>query len=199
MILSKLEIDYLKELTTICVGSVANRMATIVPFPVMISLPSLTIITNYDESSVFSTNSYKYSIHIRGEGDFSAHLIISLSPTTPAIIIQHNPYMSEFADSNDPTFIESMVLEMGNILSSAYMTAIEQFTGLCLMPTVPSLVHNGSDVISSHYFQQNSTLAIPFILLQADLLLTFHRERAFFATLLSEEQVRLILRCREEN
>lgn len=105
--------------------------------------------------------------------------------------------MAEFADTHDQSFIDSMVLEMGNILSSAYMTAVEQFTGLCLLPTVPALLHNHQDLFNHLRSAPDNSVSSQRILLQADLLLTAHRERAYFMTILTEDQVRKVLKSRE--
>jgi len=195
IVINDLHLDFLKELTTICVGHAANRLSIMFPFPVMISLPDVRIIKSPGINKEFSSNSFPYKVQIDSEGDLNAQICICLSGAVPEIMAETNEYIKEINRDEKSHLLESMLLEMANILCSAYMTTIEQFAGILLIPKVPRLVDSISlreGGIGS--FSENNREPAKHLRLYADLIGSNSQVFAQFHTIIAMPDISLLFK-----
>jgi chemotaxis protein CheY-P-specific phosphatase CheC len=190
MILHRDDIDFLTEFTTICVGHAANRIALMAPLPIMISRPSVIIGARRSLPSRQSAGA-DILLGIAVTGHFVARIYISMTRVGMTTFTSNIPDSMRFlVDSGDLAFFESMVREIGNILSSAYTTAVEQFTGLVLIPSIPVIMGDGHEQsVNSPVSDGHDAL----VLLSSDLYFPSGETCSRFLTVLAEEEVTKIL------
>ncbi|MDG5470312.1 chemotaxis protein CheC [Jeotgalibacillus sp. ET6] len=136
------QIDLLKEAGNIGAGNAATALSKIVGEAIEMKIPSVKMVS-FDEMIDLAGGPEKevagIFLRIEGEMKGSMFLILSLS--------QAEAYAKVM--TNDPSFcINTLPLtdmklsalrELGNILSGSYLSALSEFTGIHLFPTVPSL------------------------------------------------------------
>ncbi len=52
------------------------------------------------------------------------------------------------SDTGQPDLSDSALMEVGNIVASAYLNAVAKVTGLMLLPSVPELVHGDAETLA---------------------------------------------------
>ncbi|MFC1851132.1 hypothetical protein ACFL27_13135, partial [candidate division CSSED10-310 bacterium] len=108
-------------------------------------------------------------------------------------------YMGEHAQADIIAFNESMILEMGNILSSAYLTATEQFTGLFLLPSIPNVIDENIKVMDVLDLKAIPDPKNPLVVLRADMFLPPYEIGIKFYTILVFEEAKRVLTAWEDN
>lgn len=129
-----IQLDALKEIGNIGAGNAATALSQLILRKVDMTVPSVNIIPFSD---VFSTVGEELAIGIiiRILGDTPGNILIVFDKETALDVIE------ELTGDRDEQISEmgnSVLCELGNIISSAYMNAIAKFTNLSLLPSVPA-------------------------------------------------------------
>lgn len=195
------EIDYLQEFTSICVSHAANRMAHFVPVPVYISHPSVNIVSAEYLETIKTSELWQHTIIIESEGDLSPFLILAFNDDMPHFILDNSPLVEGYYTGTDEfrkAYFQSMVIEMANIVSSAYMTATEQITGLFLIPKVPlALPQKNSIGFFLESLTDETAWNEGYVLLASSIFDATTSFNAFLYTIITLKDVRVILTAKE--
>ena len=147
--ITSLQLDTLKEIGNIGAGNAATAFSKLMNKPVMMDVPSVRIAT-FDETMELAggADHVVASVYLRIEGDItgSMYFILSLS--------QASRFINQMIGSDQYTFDQlpndelslSALTELGNILSGSYLSALSDFTGMRLYPSVPVL---GIDMVGA--------------------------------------------------
>jgi chemotaxis protein CheC len=146
---SPLHLDFLKEIGNIGAGHAATALSNLLNKKVDMTVPNVKIVS-FDEMVELAGGSENVvaSVFLRIEGDVTGSMFFVLPLEQAAHFIQQMIGDPSFSFS-EPPFQElamSALQELGNILSGSYLTALADFTGLSLYPSVPAL---GVDMIGA--------------------------------------------------
>ncbi|MGD7043705.1 chemotaxis protein CheC [Jeotgalibacillus proteolyticus] len=182
------QIDLLKEAGNIGAGHAATALSKIVGKVIEMKIPSVKMVSFGEMIDLAGGPEKEVAgifLRIEGEMKGSMFLILSLS--------QAEAYAKVM--TNDPSFcINTLPLtdmrlsalrELGNILSGSYLSALSDFTGLHLFPTVPSLcIDMAGAIISQGLFSVSQSsdraLVIDTVLSSAGNKEAFSLEAQFF-------------------
>ncbi len=146
--LSETQLDALKEVGNVGAGHAATALSQLLKKKIMISVPQVKILKLQEvENLLGDSNTLVAGIIMNFLGDVTGKILLLLtreSALSLADMLLQNPagttkVLSEVGNS--------AIKETGNILSGAYMNALNEFLGLLLLPSVPSLVFDISGAI----------------------------------------------------
>ncbi len=148
--LTEAQIDALKEVGNIGAGHAATALSQLIKKKIMISVPEVKVINlNEIPDLIGNSQSLVAGIVMNVLGDITAKILLLLTRegalSLADMLLQKKPgttkVLSEMANS--------AIKETGNILSGAYMNALNEFLGLLLLPSVPNLVFDVAGAILS--------------------------------------------------
>jgi len=146
---SDLHLDILKEVGNIGAAHAATALSQMVNRKIDMHVPSVKLVS-FDEMFELAGGADEtvVGIFLRIEGDLTGSMFFMLSVESANSFIQILINDHSF-DFHSPPFSEmgmSAMQELGNILSGSYLSALSDFTGLKIYPTVPML---GVDMVGA--------------------------------------------------
>ncbi len=138
--LKALQLDALREVANIGAGHAATALSQLTDRRIMISVPKITIAGLEDVSDVIGdTNEVVVAVLMHMLGDLTGRTLFMVPEGNAKLLcdllLRREPGTSkEFGEME-----VSSVKEAANILGSAYMSALSDFMGMMLLPSVPSL------------------------------------------------------------
>lgn len=180
--LTPAQLDALKEVGNIGAGHAATALSQLVGKKIYITVPEVRILT-YSEIPKLTgdPNGLIAGLVLNILGDATGKILV-LFPRTSAlhladILLKQEPGSTQVLNEMG----HSAIKEAGNILTGAYLAALNEFLGLLLLISVPNLVFDvagavlasvmqGMDrdskaiVIDTRFIEQNETLSGYFIL-----------------------------------
>lgn len=194
---SDTEIDVLREVANIGAGHAATALSTMIGSTIMISVPRVSILKIEDVPPVVSSHEEPVAaVLLHMLGDLTGRTLL-VFPVAAAKRLAEMLMQREASGSSDlGEFEQSAVMEVGNILSSAYMNALAEFLGMMLIPSPPTLKIDTSAavLIDAHTrFAMNADQALfvesEFLLKELD-----EKLRGFFLLLPDPASLGVILR-----
>lgn len=139
---SETEIDALKEVGNIGASHASNVLGQMLGKTIIINVPETSFLPVEDMPKIFGRNDDSVVIlFFLIMGDVEGFMIISFSESQATVI--SNYLMGANDDHLELTEDkESALKEVGNILSSAYLTAMSNLAGFTLRPSVPYLTYD---------------------------------------------------------
>lgn len=140
--ISDMHLDVLKEIGNIGAAHAATSLSQILERKIDMHVPSVELVSfdgMFDLAG--GADEVVVGIFLRIDGDVSGSMFFILTIESANRFIQKLIQDDSF-DFNSPPFPEigiSAMQELGNILSGSYLSALSDFTGLKIQPTVPSL------------------------------------------------------------
>jgi len=142
--LAALQLDALREIGNIGAGNAATSLSQLVGHPVGMSVPSVRVLPldQVPAAVAGSEDALVAAIYLRVLGDAPGHIMFVLTLEDARSIA------ASLLGGMDPgtrdafglgEMERSALAEVGNILTSAYLIAMTQFTGLSLEPSPPDL------------------------------------------------------------
>lgn len=151
--LKALQLDALREVANIGAGHAATALSQMTGRTTMISVPQVSVRPLEDVPELLgAADSVIAAVLMHMMGDLTGRtLVIFPEPSARMLcdILLRRP------DGSTKAFGEmeqSGIKEVGNILVSAYLTALSDFMGMMLVPSVPSLVvdHSGAILTTTY-------------------------------------------------
>jgi len=147
--ITDMHLDVLREIGNIGAGHAATALSQMLDRKIDMRVPKVDLVSfegMFDLAG--GAEEIVVGIFLRIEGDLSGSMFFVLSIESANRFIQ-KLIGDETFDFNSPPFSEigiSAMQELGNILSGSYLSALSDFTGLRIFPTVPSL---GVDMVGA--------------------------------------------------
>jgi len=191
------EMDMLREVANIGAGHAATALSTMIGATIMISVPRVNVLDVDDIPPVVSSHEEPVAaVLLHMLGDLTGRTLLVL-PCATAVRLAELLLQRESSGSVALGELEeSAVMEVGNILSSAYMNALADFMGMMLLPSPPTLRIDTSAAILSDahvryglYPHQALCLESEFLLKEVD-----ERLRGFFLLMPDAASLNVILR-----
>ncbi len=149
--LTDLQLDALREVTNIGCGAAATALAQL--------LGGRRVELEVTRSTVVATS--ELEAHLNGIGESVAGVKVQLRGGAEGNLVLVHPDRDARALARLLTTAPvpaagplgelgaSALMEVGNIVASAYLTAVGRVTGLMLLPSVPSLIHDTSPHVAA--------------------------------------------------
>jgi chemotaxis protein CheC len=196
------QLDALREVANIGAGHAATALSQMIGETIMISVPMINIARLEDvPPQVAGPDEPVAAVLMQMLGDLTGRTLLVFPRRTAhrlASLLQRRLTDGPEADSNEFTEMDqSAIKEAGNILSSAYMTALSDFMGMMLLPSPPSLAVDMSDaVLTTTYLQFGTDRDLVFCV-ESEFLMDESAEklRGFFLLLPDPASLQAILKA----
>jgi chemotaxis protein CheC len=153
MDLTEVERDALREVANIGAGHAATALSQMTDRVIMISVPQVMVRRLEDVAELMGPpDAVVAAVAMRMMGDLTGQTMVMLplpaARTLCDLLLRRSP--SATAEEFGP-MEESSLKETGNILTSAFLTALSDFLGMMLVPSVPVLAtdYAGAVLISA--------------------------------------------------
>jgi chemotaxis protein CheC len=189
--------DLLREVSSIGAGHAATALSTMIGSTIMISVPRVNVIEVDDVLPVVSGHEEPVAaVLLHMLGDLTGRTLLVFPCATAVrlaeLLLQREPSGGcELGELE-----ESAVMEVGNILSSAYLNALAEFMGMMLLPSPPTLkVDTSAAIVADTHArfglhpEQALYVESEFLLKEVD-----ERLRGFFLLLPDAASLAVILR-----
>jgi len=156
--LKELQFDALKEVANIGAGHAATALSQMTNKKIMISVPQVTVTPLEEVPEVLGDPAEVVAaVLMHMMGDLTGRTLL-LFPERSAYSLCDILLRRPIGTTTELGIMEqSGIKEVGNILSSAYLTALSDFMGMMLVPSVPSLVVDlSAAVLTSTYLNFGS-------------------------------------------
>lgn len=140
--ITDMHLDVLKEIGNIGAAHAATSLSQLLGRKIDMHVPNVRLVS-FDDMFEMAGGSEKIvaGIYLRIEGDLSGSMFFVLPIESANHFIQRliGDESFDFNQNPIPEMGVSAMQELGNILSGSYLSALSDFTGLNIYPTVPSL------------------------------------------------------------
>jgi chemotaxis protein CheC len=196
------QLDALREVANIGAGHAATALSQMIGETIMISVPMINI-ARLEEvpPQVAAPDEPVAAVLMHMLGDLTGRTLLVFPRRTAhrlASLLLRRPTDGPDADSQEFSEMDqSAIKEAGNILSSAYMTALSDFMGMMLLPSPPSLAVDMSDaVLTTTYLQFGTDRDLVFCV-ESEFLMddTAEKLRGFFLLLPDPASLSAILKA----
>lgn len=140
--ITSFHLDVLKEIGNIGAAHAATALSNLLEKKIDMRVPDVKMVSfNEMMELVGGSENVVVGIYLRIEGDVEGSMFFIL-PIEQANHFIRRLIRDESFDFKTPPYSElglSAMQEMGNILSGSYLSALSDFTGLKIYPTVPGL------------------------------------------------------------
>lgn len=151
--ITMMQMDVLKEIGNIGAGNASTALSTLVGKKIDMNVPTVRIIT-FDEMLELAGghDTTVVAVFLRIEGDATGSMFFILPLDQASKYIQKMTGESSISFASPP-YSElglSAMQELGNILAGSYLSSLADFTGLDLLPSVPSISIDMAGAIISY-------------------------------------------------
>lgn len=133
--LTPIQLDALKEVGNIGTGNAATALSQLINKKVDMTVPAINIVPFDDIFKDIGEDKIVVGVIVRILGDIPGNILFIFERDTAMEMIFTLTGQKE-KELNDMG--NSVICEIGNIISSSYMNSIARFTGLRVIPSVPA-------------------------------------------------------------
>jgi chemotaxis protein CheC len=131
-----MQLDALKEVGNIGAGNAATALSQLLNKKVDMTVPSVNIVPFDEIFSRIGGEEIVVGVIVRVLGDTPGNILFIFDNETAINIIK---LLTGREDDTIDEMGESVLCEVGNIISGSYMNSIARFTNLLIMPSVPAV------------------------------------------------------------
>ncbi|MFA6807424.1 MAG: chemotaxis protein CheC [Eubacteriales bacterium] len=140
MDISAIKLEALKEIGNIGSGHAATSLSNMLQNRIDMSVPKVWLIPlSRISEAMGELDTVKVGLYLKVEGEAAGKAMFILSLGSAEIIVKTLLGMKECPDLFTSEMGQSALKEVGNILVSAFVIALTQFSGIELQPSIPSL------------------------------------------------------------
>jgi chemotaxis protein CheC len=132
--LSALQLDALKEVSNIGAGNAATALSMLIGKKVDMTVPAVNVV-RLDDIVEENGETEVAGTVVRVLGDIAGNILLVFENSTSENIIKKLVGSNESPESEMGS---SVLCEIANIISAAYMNSIAQLTNLAILPSVPA-------------------------------------------------------------
>ncbi|HEU4698080.1 MAG TPA: chemotaxis protein CheC [Gemmatimonadales bacterium] len=146
--LKALQLDALREVANIGAGHAATALSQMTNRTIMISVPEVNVRPLEDVAELFGpSDTVIAAVLMHMMGDLTGRTLLMFPQQSARTLCDILFRRASGTTEGFGPMEQSGLKEVGNILVSAYMTALSDFMGMMLVPSVPSLVVDLSGAI----------------------------------------------------
>ncbi|ADL51438.1 chemotaxis protein CheC [Clostridium cellulovorans] len=147
--LSDIQLDALREICNIGSGNSATALSQLLNRKIDMSVPSVNIVPYENVVNAIEAEQVAVGVIVRVLGEAPGNILLVFTEQTAFEIIKN---LTGLDEKGLTEMGSSVMCEIGNIVSSAYMNAISQVTNFLLMPSVPAVSYDLLGAIISTTF-----------------------------------------------
>ncbi|MBC8059445.1 MAG: chemotaxis protein CheC [Clostridiaceae bacterium] len=146
---SPIQMDALKEVGNIGAGNAATALSQLLNRKIDMNVPAINIVSFQDIFSSIGGEDLVVGVIVRVLGDTPGSMLYVLNKDTSLNIIESltGEVSEEISEMGN-----SVLCEIGNIVSGSYLNAIAKLTNLMIMPSVPAVATDMLGAILSTTF-----------------------------------------------
>lgn len=147
--LTPIQMDALREVGNIGAGNAATALSQLLNKKVDMAVPSINVVPFDEIFSGIGGDEIVYGVLVRVLGDTPGNILFVFEKETAINIIETLIGVKEDMVSE---MGQSVISEIGNIISASYMNSIAKFTNLTIIPSVPAVAYDMLGAILSTTF-----------------------------------------------
>jgi chemotaxis protein CheC len=146
--LSPVQLDVLREVANIGSGYAATSLSQLSGMKIMIDVPSIRFATVKDVACrIAGSNNRVVTLSMQMLGDLSGHTLFVLPERNACLLCDLLLHREQGTSGIHGEMEQSSLKETGNIMAGSFLNALSAVLGKMLMPSVPSVVIERSDII----------------------------------------------------
>jgi chemotaxis protein CheC len=151
--------DFLKEITNIGAGHAATSLSTLLNETIRMEVPNVDFLPFDVIADRFGGfEEAVTAVFLRFNGEIPGNMFFIISPTGAKRLLRGLIDLIGSADDGFSEMEQSALMEIGNLLASGYLMALNQFTKLNMQPSVPSFAYDMAGAILSVGYLQYSQM-----------------------------------------
>ncbi|WP_027625848.1 chemotaxis protein CheC [Clostridium lundense] len=147
--LTPMQMDALREVGNIGAGNAATALSQLLNKKIDMSVPAINVVPFDEIFAGIGGEEIVYGVLVRVLGDTPGNILFVFEKETAVNIIELLIGVKEDSVSE---MGNSVISEIGNIISASYMNAIAKFTNLTIIPSVPAVTYDMLGAILSTTF-----------------------------------------------
>lgn len=149
--LGAFKLDVLKEVGNIGAGNAATALSRLLDKPVDMAVPKVSLLPFEEIAEIVGGSEQTViAVFLRVEGEAPGNMFFIIEEPS-AKRMMHRLLSLEIREQEGYSEMElSALCEIGNILAGSYLSSLADFTGLSMMPTVPSVALDMAGAILSY-------------------------------------------------
>lgn len=178
--LNGIQLDVLKEIGNIGAGNAATALAKMIDKKIDMDVPKVQILEFKEVPELIGGEETPVcGIYFRVEGDITGHIMFLLALKSSKSLT--NMLMARDDETESMDEIEqSAIQEIGNILSSSYVSSLSALTNLNIKISIPSLAIDMAGAILSVPVIQYGQMGDKVLLIETELIEGGHQVKGFF-------------------
>lgn len=144
-----LQLDALREVGNIGAGNAATALSQLLNTKVEMTVPSVNIVPFTEIFSKIGAEDLVVAVIVRVLGDIPGNILFVLEKEVAENIIE---VLTGCREDEFTEMGNSVLCEIGNIISGSYMNSIAKFTNLVITPSVPAVTYDMLGAILSTTF-----------------------------------------------
>lgn len=137
--LKPMQLDLLKELGSIGAGNAATAFSKLISKRIAIKVPEVNLVAFDEALEYVGEDSVVAAIYFRVNGSLPGNMLLMLPLETVDFILQSKGNKPTHSWDQLDSYNQSILMEFGNILCGAYLTAISDFVDQKMGSSVPAL------------------------------------------------------------
>ncbi len=147
--MTPLQLDALKEVSNIGTGNAATAISQLLGRKIDMNVPDINIVPFEEVMAEIGEEKVAVGVLVRVLGDTPGNILFVFEKSTALDLVHRLTGMQEEELSE---MGNSVMCEIGNIISASYMNAIARFTNLTITPSVPAVSYDMLGAILSTTF-----------------------------------------------
>lgn len=148
--LSMLQLDALREIGNVGAGNSATALSQIINRKIDMTVPKIAIMPLGDVPDVVGgPDAMVAGVYLRVFGPAPSSILFLLPRDSAFYLVDMLMGREQGHTTSLNSMDESALMEIGNILSGAYLNALSHFTSLTLLPSIPALAMDMAGAILS--------------------------------------------------
>ena len=150
--LSAIQLDALREVSNIGAGNAATALSQLLNKKIDMTVPAVNVIELEELFEVIPEEQIVVGVLVRVLGDAPGNMLFLFEKKSASYIIE---LLTGKKEKELSEMGASVLCEIGNIISSAYMNAIAKMINLSIMPSVPGLAYDMMSAIITATFAES--------------------------------------------
>lgn len=165
------KLDVLREIGNIGAGNAATALSRLLDKPVDMAVPQVSLLPFEQIAEIVGgSEQIVIAVFLRVEGDAPGNMFFIIEEPS-AKRMMHRLLSLDIREQEGYSEMElSALCEIGNILGGSYLSSLADFTGLSLMPTVPSVAVDMAGAILSYGLLQFGEMGDSALLIETSFL-----------------------------
>ncbi|MBM7865487.1 CheY-P-specific phosphatase CheC [Heliobacterium gestii] len=169
--MSDFHLDVLREISNIGAGNAATALSQLLGKPVNMRVSRVIPMPFNDVTEyVGGAENLVTTVFSRIDGDITGNMLFVMGAADGGALVRHMAGDNGEGDGELSEFAQSVLQEVGNILSGSYLTALSDFTGFDLRTSVPCLCVDMAGAILSFGLMETGKSSDYAILIDAEIL-----------------------------